>query len=343
MERRVMQAASQSAFCYVAHGLRVAVNVPMPALLPAPASARPDLRLWLGPMDALRLRRPEVDFARPDAPAGILLWRQSTPQGQVIIQRVADPGLEMVAVFAAAGDIVEVGWRSDSPAPPDAVEFVIANYFMQAWLGMALRLAGHLVLHGNAVCAHGAALAWLGGKGAGKSTLMAACVSAGYPLLSDDQIVIWPQADGVGIAPGIMRLHLWPDSLPVMGHAQDIYPFDQPFPGIPKGFLAVTPPDAPCAPRALTPLRVIYVLQPRRADLTAPLIETPSAGAGFDLLYTHCVARRTMPLTPAERRVEFQAVGELYRRVPVRLLTLPDDLARLPDAVQLLVKDAAHG
>jgi hypothetical protein len=46
-------------------------------------------------------------------------------------------------------------------------------------------------------------------------------------------------------------------------------------------------------------------------------------------------------LTPEQRRAEFQAVGELHRRVPVRLLTLPDDLACLPDVVQRLAEDAA--
>ncbi len=338
-----MRDVSHADFYYLVHGLHVAANQPMPALLPAPPVTRPDLRIWLGPLDLLRLRCPEVDFSQPDSPAGIVLWRQATPQGQVVIQRVVDPGLELVAIFAAAGDAVEVGWQSDSPAPPDAVEFFIANYFVQAWLGMALRLAGRLVLHGNAVRVHGGALAWLGPKGAGKSTLTAACVAAGYPLLADDQIVIWPQADGVGIAPGIMRLHLWPESLPVMGQAEERDLFEQPFPGFPKGYIALPPPAAPASQGPLTPLRAIYVLQPRRPGLTAPILATPSAGAGFDLLYTHCVARSTLPLTTVEQRVEFQAVGELCRRVPVRLLTLPDDLACLPDVVQMLVADAAHG
>lgn len=345
-ERQVTQTAVHADFHYLVHGLHVVVNQPMAALIPAPETTEtdfPDLRIWLGPMAALRLRRPDVDFAQAENPAGISLWRQATSQGQVVVQRVADPGLEMVAIFAAPGDVVEIGWQSDSPASPDAVEAVVANYFAQAWLGQALRLAGRLVLHGDAVAVHGGALAWLGNKGAGKSTLAAAFVAAGYPLLTDDQIVIWPQADGVGIAPGIMRLHLWPESLPVMGSAQDIERFDQPFAIFPKGFLAVTPPDTLPAPRAVTPLRAIYILQPRRPDLTTPLIETPSAGAGFDRLYTHCLARRIMPLTADERRSEFQAVGELYRRVPVRLLTLPNDLARLPDVVQRLAEDAAHG
>ncbi len=338
-----MQVAVQSDFHYLVHGLHIVANRPMPALLPVPPPVRSDLRIWLGSLDALRLRRPGVDFAQPDGPAGLMPRRQSTPQGQVIIQHVADPNLEMVAILAATGDVVEIGWQCDISASRDAVEAVIANYFAQAWLGMALRLAGRLVLHGNAVGVHGGALAWLGAKGAGKSTLTAAFVAAGYPLLADDQLLIWPQADGGRIAPGIMRLHLWPESLPVIGPAAGSRRFEQPFPEFPKGYIALTPPAAPSRQHLLTPLRVIYVLQSRRFDLTAPRIETPSAGVGFDLLYSHCFARRGLPLTTDARRSEFQAVGELCRRVPVRMLTLPNDLARLPDVVQLLAEDAAHG
>ncbi len=341
-----MQAAVHADFHYRVHGFHVVANQPMAALMPAPETTKadsPDLRIWLGPMDALRLRRPDVDFAQAEKPAGVRFWRQATPRGQVVVQRVVDPGLEMVAIFAATGDVVEIGWQSDSPASPDTVEAVIANYFAQAWLGMALRLAGRLVLHGNAICVHGGALAWLGNKGAGKSTLTAAFVTAGHPLLTDDQIVIWPQADGVGIAPGILRLHLWPESLPVMGLAADGDHFDQPFPEFPKGYVAMTPSTAPSRQDRLTPLRAIYILQPRRPDLTTPLFETPSAGVGFDLLYSHCFARRRLSLTADAQRSEFQAVGELCRRVPVRLLTLPNDLARLPDVVQRLAEEAAHG
>lgn len=336
-----MQAAVHANFHYRVHGIRVVANVPMPALMPGLASDYPDLRIWLGSMDALRMRRPDVDFADQVSRVGVMLWRQSTPQGQVVVQRVTDSNLALIAILSAAGDIVEVGWQSSSNRSPDDLERIIANYFSNAWLGMALRLAGHLVLHGNAVCVNGGALAWLGDKGAGKSTLTAAFVAAGYPLLTDDQIVIWAQADKVWIAPGIMRLHLWPESLPVMGPSKEYYHFEQPFDAFPKGYMTVTPPAAPPSPNPLTPLRAIYILQPRHLGLAAPVIETPSAGVGFDMLYSHCFARPGLSLTADALRVEFQAVGELYRRVSVRRLTLPNDLTCLTGVVQRLAEDAA--
>ena len=339
-----MQTVSRSDFHYVMHGIRVAANHPMSSLTPAPPSEYPDLCIWLGPMAMLRQRHPGIDLSRPAGSSPIIFWRQSTSDDQeVVVQHVNDPNLTLVVILAASGDSVDVGWQVSRATPPEEVERSIANYFLTAWLGMALRLSGRLVLHGNVVAVNGRALAWLGEKGVGKSTLTAAFVAAGYPLLSDDQIVPWFEANGVSVAHGIMRLHLWPESLAVMASVYDAWEFDQPFAVFPKGYMPMVPPTAAPVVDARTPLHALYVLQLRRADMTVPIIETPSPGDCFQLLYTHCLARRTMPLNPDQRRAEFNAVAELHRRVPVRLLTLPNDLARLPEVVQMLAEEHAHG
>jgi hypothetical protein len=336
-----MRRVPPTRFCYFVHGLCVIANQPMPALIPAPVTDRPDLRIWIGPLAKLQQRHPALDFLGMRDAGPSFCWRQSALQGQVVVHRIVDPKLTLLAILTAAGDAVEVGWQSNMTLPPDELEATIANYFAQAWLGMALRLAGRLVLHGNVVDVDGRGLAWLGDKGAGKSTLTAAFVAAGHPLLSDDQIAPWFELDKVSIAPGILRLHLWPQSLAAMSPVQEPYHFDQPFAVFPKGYVTFAPPQVAPETPLRTPLRAIYILQPRQAGLSAATVATPTAGQGFHLLYHHCLARRILPLTPEQRRAEFQAVGELHRRVPVRLLTLPDDLACLPDVVQMLAEDAA--
>lgn len=336
-----MQNVPASSFCYCVHGFHVVANQPMPALTPAPLTDNPDLRIWIGPLDELQTRRPSLDLGgRPDD-GSVLCWRQSTTQEQVVVHRIVDPNLTLLAILTAAGDAVEVGCQSTKTPTPDGLEATIANYFAQTWLGMALRLAGRLVLHGNVVDVDGRGLAWLGDKGAGKSTLTAAFVAGGHPLLSDDQIAPWFELEQVSIAPGILRLHLWPQSLAAMSPVQEPYHFDQPFAVFPKGYVTFAPPQVAPETPLRTPLRAIYILQPRQAGLSAATVATPTAGQGFHLLYHHCLARRILPLTPEQRRAEFQAVGELHRRVPVRLLTLPDDLACLPAVVQMLAEDAA--
>lgn len=67
-------------------------------------------------------------------------------------------------------------------------------------LGPVLSLLAHrrgkLVLHGSAVMIDGRAHVFLGDKGDGKSTTALALVKEGYPLISDDVIVLQP--DGAG-------------------------------------------------------------------------------------------------------------------------------------------------
>jgi hypothetical protein len=56
--------------------------------------------------------------------------------------------------------------------------------------------SGSLVLHGSAVAIGGEVHVFLGDKGQGKSTTAAALVAAGFPLLSDDVVVLDRRDDG---------------------------------------------------------------------------------------------------------------------------------------------------
>ena len=80
-------------------------------------------------------------------------------------------------------------------------------------LALCLHRRGQLVLHASAIEVDGAAVVLLGDKGAGKSTLAGALISAGHRLLSDDLLVVTPREDGtpwVEAAAG--QLKLYPDS-----------------------------------------------------------------------------------------------------------------------------------
>jgi GTPase SAR1 family protein len=72
---------------------------------------------------------------------------------------------------------------------------------------------GKLVLHGgmsqNADCA----LCFVGPSGSGKSTLTGSLAARGYPLMSDDAVVLSPSADGWMAARIYPSLRLFPDTL----------------------------------------------------------------------------------------------------------------------------------
>jgi hypothetical protein len=95
-------------------------------------------------------------------------------------------------------------------------------------LGRVIALAAHadgaLALHASAVSIDGEAIAFLGPKHAGKSTLALALANAGARLLTDDTLVVRLDGNGAAwAAPGVQRVRLWDDAaraLAVQSHGQ---------------------------------------------------------------------------------------------------------------------------
>lgn len=85
-------------------------------------------------------------------------------------------------------------------------------------LALLLEQRGLFVLHAGAVEMGGVAVAFLGEKGQGKSTLNAAFASAGYPLFSDDVVALtWPESHNSTAFPlalsGFAQIKLVPDAV----------------------------------------------------------------------------------------------------------------------------------
>ncbi len=88
-----------------------------------------------------------------------------------------------------------------------------------AVLAYLLQCQGYLVLHGSAVLINNTAIVFSGRSGAGKSTLADAFVQKGYPLITDDLVVIRYNDQGqYCIVPGPPQLKLWKDSLCFFQH-----------------------------------------------------------------------------------------------------------------------------
>ncbi len=96
---------------------------------------------------------------------------------------------------------------------PDAT---LRHLFLDQVFPLVLSHRGRLVLHASAVAIDGGAAGLLGETGAGKSTLAASLARHGYPLLSDDALLLEraSQADAVYFAvPGYPGRRLWGDSV----------------------------------------------------------------------------------------------------------------------------------
>jgi hypothetical protein len=78
---------------------------------------------------------------------------------------------------------------------------------------------GHLVLHASAIAMEGHVVAVLGLSGQGKSTLAAWLASQGFPVLTDDCLVLrWDEDEQEWLAqPSYESMRLWPDSVDALG------------------------------------------------------------------------------------------------------------------------------
>ena len=78
---------------------------------------------------------------------------------------------------------------------------------------------GFVVFHASAVQVGDRVIAVLGKSGQGKSTLAASLAAEGYPLLTDDCLVVhWDESEGQWLAqPSYQSVRLWPDSVDALG------------------------------------------------------------------------------------------------------------------------------
>jgi hypothetical protein len=96
---------------------------------------------------------------------------------------------------------------------PDAGDALLQLALLGPVLAALLQQRGDLVLHASAVEIDGAAVGFLGGRGAGKSTMAAALLRRGYPLLTDDILAVSLEDGSPRVLPGFPQLKLWPDAV----------------------------------------------------------------------------------------------------------------------------------
>lgn len=216
---------------------------------------------------------------------------------------------------------VQAGSEMTVEPAPGAHEDMIRVGILGPALGLALLQRGGLVLHGSAVEVGGRAVAFLGAQGRGKSTMAAAMVDRGHPLLTDDLLALGDSTSEVAVMPGYPRVKLWPDA--VRGLNRD--PTDLPhlYPGIEKHVLDCS---ASFARREL-PLGRVFIL---RGGPSLTIGDLPSGEAFMALSLAWFGARFGVTSSALfDRVVHLQRLGELVRTVQVKVLERPQELGDL--------------
>jgi hypothetical protein len=229
---------------------------------------------------------------------------------------------------ADIGRVTIRGGREIDVAPHEqASDDSIGLFIAGPALAVALHQRGDLVLHASAIGISGRAIALLGDKGAGKSTLSATLLARGHSLVSDDVVAVRRGPGGPVVAGGARTLKVEPAVARALGLDPEKLRL------IHREGTKREWPVAEGAVAATTPLAKLIVLQrgpqPRVEPLAAStaFIEAVrhTYGARFDVIERSGLSAR-----------HFDQVAELVRAVPAALATRSDDLGALHDFAALV-------
>ena len=317
------------AYFYGVHGALICSDHPIAGLPLAPRAVA-DLQLCVYAMADSGSARTDAGGQRSSG------FSRVTQQGEDWVNyTIQTPTHALHARFSPHGERLELGWRDRDHTGLEALDRILTTFLIGNLIAYALRLQGKLVLHGNAACTGQRAIAWVGAKGAGKSTLSAAFLDAGHALVTDDQLVLRTSGSLWYAAHGVPRIRLWPGSVETLS-AQTRSDFLQPFGNAIKGWLEISP-ELSETPKLSPPLDALYVLASRCASLTTAVIRRLSAGERLQSLLQHRLARQSLPISSTQHAAEFTMFGKLASQLPIYGLQLPDRLEALPEVVQLLV------
>lgn len=204
-------------------------------------------------------------------------------------------------------------------------------------MAILLRVRGVTALHAGVIALNGNAVAFIGDKGAGKSSLLLSFASQGIPILCDD-IAAFDERDGqFFIRPAYARLRAWEDSIAALTdlnpeQLEKVHSLDR------KRWinLSGSPEIEPFRfqPNPL-PLKAIYYLAPRQPDMPIAITQIPPSDRLF-LLARHAFVDRILDKTMRAR--DFERMTRIAQTTPILQLNRPDDLTTLPDVCQQIMQ-----
>ena len=301
---------------YELFGLRIDSALTLPGVEPSSSSAPPDYilrRSTVALTDASAI--PHASIVQPIA---------SDPERHdgVVIAR---SGAEHIFLYAdGTGFLVDdekgeiTTWWGSRSSLPD-----MFTYLGGPVLAYIVRARGVLALHASGVADERGALLFAGAAGAGKSTTATALVKRGMRAVTDDVAAIDEHAR---VHSGIPALRLWSDS------AAALYGSEDALPALTPNWEKRRADVAQSFERGVTPVRAIFVLQPRGG--TAPQCERVYGHAAVAALLPHTSMTDFIPHHVRLR--ELDQLASLVSSVPVFQLTLPASFASFDELATLL-------
>ncbi|MCX5723811.1 MAG: hypothetical protein NTX84_04690 [Nitrospirae bacterium] len=224
----------------------------------------------------------------------------------------------------------------------DVPEETLHHILLNQALPLLLNLRGQDALHATAVLTPQGICAFAGPAGVGKSTLAASFLLAGYPVISDDCLVLKEQEGRIVAVPGYPGLRLWDDVTQSLsldpGHLRSVAHYTE------KHRLLL-PGQSQAFPTEPLPLARLYILsQPEGPEAgketgTFSLQPFPPRLAFMELLT--CLFRLDIRDRAMLAR-QFCFVERLVAQVPVKQLSIPQNFSALPSVRDAILTDLRH-
>lgn len=196
---------------------------------------------------------------------------------------------------------------------------------------------GSIVLHASAIEIDGGVIAFLGESGWGKSTLATSFYEQGYPLLTDDCLLLKPEEGKIVAIPSYAGSRLWSDSLEaVVNDKSSVHPVAHY-----SSKMRLIFPDRLKNKVLQLPLTAIFVLgSPEQSNDLKEIDVEPLKGAEMIMeLVKHSFL---LDITDMDKiTTQFQAFGQVTdSELPIYRLSYPREHARLANVRNVVQKVA---
>jgi len=217
------------------------------------------------------------------------------------------------------------------PAYRYMVEILLLGEIFSLWL----ELRGVRMIHASAAVVDDSAIAFLSTNMGGKSSLAAAFMQQGYPLLTDDIIPVENRHDLFLARSGYPAMRMWPDQANYfLGRYEDL---EIVHPEFSKRRILVGPHGFGTFCYEEKPLKVIYVPQRIGSDSDIIIESVSKKKAFFELIQNSFTAGIVEALGLQPQRMNF--FTRMVKQIPVRRLIYPEGFHHLSHVVDAVLED----
>lgn len=208
------------------------------------------------------------------------------------------------------------------------------TYLLGHVLSFALLKRGIEPLHSTAVVVEGEAVGFVGDCGYGKSSLGAAFLQAGYPLLTDDLLVVKEEDCGFYAYPGPPRIKLFPEiAKSLLGESAKGTPMNN---LTPKLIITLDHHQSYQAPASL---KAIYVLTRPGAHSRCERVTVRRLSQRRAFLELLKNTFNTIIVEAERLKGQFVLATGVASKVPIKLLSYPRTLHSLPSVREAVLSD----